>query len=120
MILLNLFKTCFLKRDILVSFIKRDFYSKFAGSFLGMAWSYIIPAVQITTFYFIFGVMMGSRLNIQSDQGNYSTWLISGMLPWFYFSEIIYFGSNSLIRNSNLIKKTLFPSEILNISVIGS
>ena len=40
-----------------------------------------------------------------------------GILPWLYFQETVLRSCNAVVEQSNLIKKTLFPSEILPITV---
>src|SRR6185312_13610322 len=46
--------------------------------------------------------------------------LFIGMLPWFLFSETVMRASNSIVEHGNLITKTIFPSEILPVSIFLS
>jgi len=51
---------------------------------------------------------------------NYALVLFVGMLPWFLFSETVMRSSNSMLEHANLITKTVFPSEILPVSIFLS
>jgi ABC-type polysaccharide/polyol phosphate export permease len=42
------------------------------------------------------------------------------MLPWFLFSETVQRSSSSLVEQANLITKTMFPSEIVPVSIFLS
>src|SRR6185369_6313552 len=51
---------------------------------------------------------------------NYTLWLFSGFLPWLLFQETVLRSSSCLIDHSNLITKTVFPSEFVPVSVFLS
>jgi ABC-type polysaccharide/polyol phosphate export permease len=46
--------------------------------------------------------------------------IFAGMLPWLLFSETVQRSSSSLLDSANLITKTVFPSEIIPVSVFLS
>jgi ABC-type polysaccharide/polyol phosphate export permease len=51
---------------------------------------------------------------------NYPLHLFVGMLPWLLFSETLNRSANSIVEQANLITKTVFPSEILPVSIFLS
>jgi ABC-type polysaccharide/polyol phosphate export permease len=51
---------------------------------------------------------------------NYTIFLFTGYLPWMLFQETVTRSSTSLLEQSNLITKTVFPSEIIPVSVFLS
>ncbi len=118
--IIYLLKLCLEKRDIIFSLIKREFYARYAGSLLWLAWAYLIPVLQIGIYFLIFGIILEKPLNKISGSDHYHLWLLTGMLPWFYFAEIVLAGSTSLIRYSTLIKKTGFPIDVITISIFFS
>ncbi|MCP3932328.1 MAG: ABC transporter permease [Bacteroidetes bacterium] len=89
---------------------KRDLRAKYAGSFLGWIWSFIQPFVMILVFWFIFSV--GFRVKPTNDVP-FVVWLTAGMAAWFLFAEIVNGSPNLVVSITNLVKKTLFPSEVL-------
>ena len=51
---------------------------------------------------------------------NYPMLLFAGMLPWLLFSETVQRSSSCLIEQANLITKTVFPAEIVPVSIFLS
>lgn len=55
-----------------------------------------------------------------SKGGNYALFLFAGMLPWMLFSETLSRSTSSMLDQANLITKTVFPAEIVPISIFLS
>lgn len=108
--LFQLFKQIFVKRSLIQTLAKRELKSKYAGSFLGWMWSYIQPLVMILVFWFVFSV--GFRVKPSNDVP-FVVWLTAGMTAWFFFADLISNAVGSVVANGNLVKKTMFPAEIL-------
>ena len=51
---------------------------------------------------------------------SYSLFLFAGMLPWMLFSETLQRSASSLVEQANLITKTVFPAEIVPVSIFCS
>jgi ABC-type polysaccharide/polyol phosphate export permease len=51
---------------------------------------------------------------------NYPLYLFAGMLPWLLFKDTVERSSGSLLEQANLITKTVFPAEIVPVSVFLS
>ncbi len=98
------------QRHLVVDLAKRELATKYVGSFLGVVWTFINPLVMICVFWFVFSV--GFRSKPLNDVP-FVVWLAAGMSPWFIFADIVSGSSNAIISNANLIKKTLFQSQIL-------
>jgi lipopolysaccharide transport system permease protein len=47
-------------------------------------------------------------------------YLFAGMLPWLLFSDTVQRASGSIVEASNLVTKTMFPSEIVPVSIFLS
>ena len=96
---------------------KREVATQYIGSLLGFIWTFIKPMVMITVFWVVFSV--GFRVQPKNDVP-FIVWLTAGMAGWFVFSDILNGSANTMILNANLIKKTLFPSQILPLITIVS
>lgn len=107
---LQLLKQIFLHHRLIQTLARRELKAKYAGSFLGWMWSYIQPLVMILVFWFVFSV--GFRVKPTNDVP-FVVWLTAGMTSWFVFSDIISNAVGSVVASGNLVKKTLFPAEIL-------
>lgn len=106
--LIRILKQHYTWRYQLIKLAKADIIKTYSGAALGWAWSIIKPTVTIFVFWFAFGV--GLRLGGTTDTGHpFILWLIAGMMPWFYMSEMITQGANSLRQYSYLVTKMRFP-----------
>ncbi len=105
-------KHIFLSRRLLVILTHHDIRARYLGSFLGFLWAFIQPAIMIFILWFVFQVGFKSRpmANIP-----FVLWLIAGIIPWFFFSDVVVSTTNSIIENSFLVKKVVFRVSILPI-----
>jgi ABC-type polysaccharide/polyol phosphate export permease len=100
--------------------VRRDFQQRFVGSAVGWIWGLIHPLVLLVSWWFVFGRLIGVKLPADAVTTNYPLFLFSGMLPWLLFSDTVQRSATSLLDQSNLITKTVFPSEIVPVSVFLS
>jgi len=107
----------FRQKQLMVTLAVREVKMQYAGSFLGIAWTFIHPLVLIFVFWFVFSV--GFKAKPMNDVP-FAAWLTAGMMPWFLFSDIMMNSVGAVVGNTNLIKKTLFPSQILPVVKILS
>lgn len=89
---------------------KRDLRSRYVGSILGIMWGFIQPMITILIFWFVFQVGFKS---MPVDDFPFILWLMSAMVPWFFFNDGLNGATNSIIENSYLVKKVNFSIEIL-------
>lgn len=89
---------------------KREIITQYVGSMLGFIWTFIHPIVMITVFWFVFSVGFKSK---PMGDVPFVVWLTAGMAPWFMFSDVVLGSVGIVVGNGHLIKKTLFPSQIL-------
>lgn len=114
---LSFFSVLFTQRQLILSMGQREVRSRYVGSLLGFIWTFLQPLVMITVFWFVFSV--GFRSKPMGDVP-FVVWLTAGMAPWFIFSDIVLGSTGVVLGNANLIKKTLFPSQILPAVKIAS
>jgi ABC-type polysaccharide/polyol phosphate export permease len=108
------------RRTLLFQLVRRDFQQRFVGSTMGWIWGLIHPLVLLLSWTFIFQFCLGQQVPPGEDTTNYPLFLFAGMLPWLLFSETVQRSASSLPEQANLITKTLFPSEIIPVSVFLS
>lgn len=100
------------KEDIafLWQFSIDDFKKKYAGSAMGFAWAFLNPLMTILVYWFVFQVGFKS----QPVEGYpFILWLVSGIVPWFFYSEGIISVTTTLLEYSFLVKKIVFNIDIL-------
>jgi lipopolysaccharide transport system permease protein len=103
------------RRSLLFQLVRRDFEQRFVGSAIGWIWGLIHPLVLLLSWVFVFQICL--KLN---DVPNYPFFLFAGMLPWLLFSETVNRSATSLLEQANLITKTVFPAEVVPVSVFLS
>ena len=112
---MSLFKEIYNYRELLKTNIKKDIRGKYKGSFLGVLWSFLNPLLQVLVYAIVFPYLMrGAGID------NYVVYLVTGIIPWTFFSTIISMGTTTIKMNEGIIKKVYFPREILLISPVLS
>ncbi len=89
------------------------------GSAAGWVWTVIHPLVLWLSYVFIFQYCVPPQ-HFGELTKNYPLYIFVGMLPWLLFSETVLRSAGSIVENANLITKTMFPSEILPVSIFLS
>ncbi len=102
------------RRSLILQLVRRDFQQRYVGSAIGWVWGVIHPLVLLASYTFIFGYCLKIRIK------DYPLVLIAGMLPWLLFSETVVRSASSLVEQANLITKTVFPAEIVPLSIFLS
>ena len=108
-------------RSLLGDFVVRDLKARYVGSAMGFFWSVVFPVVNLFVFMFVFRLVLNARWGDAGESdypgdgspGETALVMLAGILAWSAFAESISRGTNVLVENSNLIKKVVFPSEIL-------
>ncbi len=105
-------------RSLVKSLVARDLKARYRGSVLGFFWSFVNPLLLLSIYTFVFTRILE---NEEREIQPYSVFMFCGLLPWTWFSSSLLEASNSLIAGGNLIKKVLFPAEVLPIvSVVAN
>lgn len=109
------------QRDLVINFAVRDLRSRYVGSAMGFFWAVVHPLALLVTYSLVFSGI----LNIQLDKypqinDNFAVFLFCGLLPFLYFQDTLLRGCESVVQQSNLLRKTAFPSEILPLTIVLS
>ncbi|WP_273477189.1 ABC transporter permease [Faecalicoccus acidiformans] len=109
---MQVWKDIYNYRELLKTNIKKDIRGKYKGSFLGILWSFLNPLLQVVVYWIVFPFLMGRAGTVD----NYLCYLVTGIIPWTFFTTVINQGTTSMIVNAGIIKKVYFPREIPLIS----
>lgn len=107
----------FNSRHLILELTKNDFKKRYLGSYLGILWAFIQPTITIFIFWFVFEVGFKSK---PAENFPFVLWLISGIIPWFFFSDSLANATWSIIDNGYLVNKVVFRVSILPIIKILS
>lgn len=100
-------------RGLIQTLVVRDLKARYRGSVLGFFWSFFNPLLLLLVYTFVFTVIMPGMH--PEDVQPYGLFFFVGILPWTWFSSSLSESANVLISGGNLIKKVLFPAEVLPI-----
>src|SRR5580765_4616633 len=102
-------------RGLIQSLVARELKARYRGSVLGFFWSFINPLLLLLVYSFVFKHLLAARYE---GIEHYELFLFCGILPWTWFSTSLIESSGVLISGGNLIKKVMFPAEILPIVTV--
>jgi lipopolysaccharide transport system permease protein len=102
-------------RALIQSLVARELKARYRGSVLGFFWSFINPLTLLLIYSFVFKYVMPAAVR---GIDNYPLFMFCGLLPWTWFASSLTESSGVLISGGNLIKKVLFPAEILPIVTV--
>ena len=109
--MLDNLRRLFRYRALIQSLVARDLKARYRGSTLGFVWSFVNPLLLLLIYTFVFTVVIerppGDRLR------PFALFMFCGILPWTWFQSTLLESSNVLIAGGNLIRKVLFPAEVL-------
>jgi len=100
---------------LLWEFTRRQIEQRYKGSFLGIFWAILKPLFMLAIYTVVFSVILkvGS-----SEEGHVhrSLLIFAGLIPWTAFSEGLTLSTMCILSNANLVKRVVFPTEILPLS----
>ena len=105
-------------RGLIQSLVARELKARYRGSVLGFFWSFVNPLLLLLVYTFVFTYILPARFETPDGKGSldhYALFLFCGLLPWTWFASSLLEASGALISGGNLIKKVLFPAEVLPI-----
>jgi lipopolysaccharide transport system permease protein len=109
-------RTLFRYRLLIQSLVGRELKARYRGSVLGFLWSFVNPLLLLLTYWLVFTYMLpGVRTKSVEP---YFLFMFCGILPWTWFNSSILESSGVLISGGNLIKKVLFPPEVLPVVTV--
>ncbi|MBY0434579.1 MAG: ABC transporter permease [Cyclobacteriaceae bacterium] len=100
--------------ELLYFFSLRDIMVKYKQTVLGVLWAVLQPLLLML----IFTMFVGRSLRFSSGDISYPVFAFSGLILWLAFSSGIINAGNSMIQNSQIIKKVYFPRLIIPMSAI--
>jgi ABC-type polysaccharide/polyol phosphate export permease len=103
-------------RLLIQSLVGRELKARYRGSVLGFLWSFVNPLLLLLTYGLVFTVMLPVKRSGLMEP--YFLFLFCGILPWTWFQASISEAAGVLIAGGNLIKKVLFPAEVLPVVTV--
>jgi lipopolysaccharide transport system permease protein len=103
-------------RDLLFTFVRRDFLATYKQTILGPLWFIIQPI--FTTL--MFTVVFGKFAKISTDGQPQLLFYLAGVTIWNYFSESFNKTASVFTANASIFGKVYFPRLIMPLSIVSS
>lgn len=97
-------------RALIGVLVAREVKARYRGSVLGYFWSLLNPLLMLSVYTLVFQLLLPNRSPSTSP---YALFLFCGLLPWNWLSSSITDGASSLLTHGALLRKILFPAEVL-------
>ncbi len=111
-------KAIYKNRKLVWQLGKNDFKNRFASTSLGSIWGFLQPFVFMITYVIVFQYILKTG---SSGNDPYVVWFLPGMAMWQCINDTVLNASSSIITYSYLVKKVVFPVDIIPIiSIIAS
>jgi len=114
------FRAVWSNRRLIRSMVRRDILARYRGSFGDLLWTVLNPLLLMTTYFFVFGVVLRTRFGADSSRSGFVLYFLAGMLPWLAFSEAIGRAPSVIVDHRNFVKKLVFPLETLPVNLVSS
>ncbi|MFH1810520.1 MAG: ABC transporter permease [Pseudomonadota bacterium] len=100
--------------DLLRELVNRDLKARYKRSVLGIAWSLLVPLAQLLVLYFVF------HYALPLSVPHYTSFLITGILPWSWFHASLSSATVSVVENRELTSQPGFPVTLLPVASVTS
>jgi len=105
-------------RLLIRTLVHRELKARYRGSVLGFLWTFVNPLMLLAVYTFVFLYVIDPFRGEDGVTDPYALYLFCGLLPWTWFSSGLAEGANSLLVGGNLIKKIIFPAEVLPVVAV--
>ena len=102
----------FRQRYLLKLLVRKELAARYQGSFLGLFWSYVQPAVRFAAYYFVIGFVF----ELDKGMTNFPIHIFTGMVIVHYFTETFSSGTRSIVKNKRIIQKLPLPRELFPVA----
>jgi len=99
---------------VIKSMVLRSQKDKYGGTGLGILWSVINPILIALVITLVFTFVMKAEIK------HYPLFVLSGLLPWFFFANSISESTNSMRQNMDVLNRFVMPKEAVPLSLVLS
>jgi lipopolysaccharide transport system permease protein len=97
-------------RDLVLNLVAKDIKVRYMGAVLGFAWSLANPLIVTLTYVVVFTYIF------PTSEPNYALFLVTGIIHWTLFTQVINQSCEILVINGGLIRKIYFPRILVPLS----
>lgn len=111
---LDVFRTGWRQRELIMRLAKREVAARYRGSALGTLWSVLIPLMMLGVYTFVFSFVFRMKFGeLSGGRGEFALMLFSGLIVFNLLAECLNRAPSLMLENVSYIKKIVFPLEAL-------
>ncbi|MFE1194658.1 ABC transporter permease [Streptomyces olivaceoviridis] len=100
------------RRHFIGAFATAKLTAQYSQAKLGQVWQVMTPLLNAAVYYFIFGVLLGTKHGVP----DYIPFLVTGVFIWTFTQSSIMAGTRAISGNLGLVRALHFPRASLPIS----
>ncbi|MEQ8735666.1 MAG: ABC transporter permease [Rhodospirillaceae bacterium] len=104
-------------------FLQRAIARRYRLSAFGLLWTVLVPLFTLAIYTLVFGVVLQSRWAGDagsSDTSSFGLYLFSGLIVFWLMADVVGAAPSAIVEYTNLVKKAVFPLEVLPLIAVGS
>jgi ABC-type polysaccharide/polyol phosphate export permease len=102
-------------RALVRSLARRDFFVRYRRPTFGVIWAIIVPVIQAAVMAVVFTRIVRVQTTLP-----YVLFILSGIIPWTFFSTTIGTAVRSITSGSGIASKVYFPRCVLPLANVGT
>jgi lipopolysaccharide transport system permease protein len=108
------FSAFFRYRSLTAELARREVLGRYRGASFGLLWSLISPFLMLIVYTVAFGYILKSRWpHTSGSTSEFALILFLGLIVHGFFAECLTRAPTLIVGNTNLVKRIIFPLEIL-------
>ncbi|MDN0197198.1 ABC transporter permease [Streptomyces sp. S.PNR 29] len=100
------------RRHFITAFATAKLTAQYSQAKLGQVWQVMTPLLNAAVYYFIFGVLLGTKHGVP----DYVPFLVTGVFIWTFTQSSIMAGTRAISGNLGLVRALHFPRAALPLS----
>jgi lipopolysaccharide transport system permease protein len=112
--LLQPFVDIWRQRELFRAILTRELQVRFRGSVFGWVWAILAPLAMLTVYTLVFsGALRLDAARNEANRFDYAFSIFVGLVVFNFFSEIAYRAPLLLAEHKHIIRRSIFPPQIL-------
>ena len=102
------------QRELFRAILTRELQVRFRGSVFGWVWAILAPLAMLTVYTLVFsGALRLDAARNEANRFDYAFSIFVGLVVFNFFSEIAYRAPLLLAEHKHIIRRSIFPPQIL-------
>jgi lipopolysaccharide transport system permease protein len=106
-------------RRVLLRVTRSEFAARYAGSLLGLGWVAVAPLLVLGIYVAVYLVIFRAARDVTGlAPGEYTLYILAGLVPFLAASEALATGVSSLVVNRAMLMSVVFPMDLIPVRAV--